>query len=106
MHIRGNSKLGKNLILPHVEKLVPGPYILAIPKYIFPQYLFHMNFRKSEEISAKLNDSVKNYNKNTNESPSPPPPPPAIPCRNRVKQFKYFSFFRSEIFYIYYSCLV
>ena len=32
----------------------------------FPKYSFHINFRKSQEISAKLNDSVKSYNKKTN----------------------------------------
>ena len=47
----------------------------------FPEPLFHINFRRSEEISAKLNDSVKSYNKNTNKREEgvnslPPPPHP------------------------------
>ena len=31
----------------------------------FPEYSFHINFTKKQEISAKLNDSVKSYNKKT-----------------------------------------
>ena len=35
-------------------------------KNFFPEYSFHINFKKSQEISAKLNDSVKSYNKKIN----------------------------------------
>ena len=55
MYIRENLKSGKILILPHIERLI-----------MMPEYSFHINFRRSQEISAKLNDSVKSYNKKTN----------------------------------------
>ena len=35
-------------------------------KNLFPEHSSHINFRKSHEISAKLNDLVKSYHKKTN----------------------------------------
>ena len=58
-------------------------------KKIFPEYSFHINFRKSQEISTKLNDSVKSYNKKTNRGGQISPPPP--PNRNRIKPIKVLS---------------
>ena len=57
-------------------------------KNLFPEHSSHINFRKSHEISAKLNDLVKSYHKKTNRrggraeaeedelaTPSTSPPP-------------------------------
>ena len=55
-------------------------------KNLFLEHSFHINFRKSHEISAKLNDLVKSYYKKSNrgdgaeakedELATPPTPPP------------------------------
>ena len=61
-------------------------------KKYFPEYSFHVNFRKSQETSAKLNDSVKTYNKKTNwESRIAQPP-----SRNRVNQTKIKIYFENK----------
>ena len=55
-------------------------------KNLFLEHSFHINCRKSHEISAKLNDLVKSYYKKSNrgdgaeaeedELATPPTPPP------------------------------
>ena len=54
-------------------------------KSFFSGISFYIHFSKSQEISAKLNDSVKNYNRNTNRGRIPV----TFPCRNRVNNVIY-----------------
>ena len=62
------SGIGQNFDLTTCRKIGPGT-INSCNTKIFSGRFIHINFRKSQEISAKLNDSVKSYNKKTIESP-------------------------------------
>ena len=59
-------KIGQNFDPITCRKI--GPMIInpCNTKKIFPEYSFHINFRKIQEKSSKLNDSVKSYNKKMN----------------------------------------
>ena len=46
------------MILPLVKKIGPRTINPRNTKKIFPEYSYHINFKKSQEISAKSNDSV------------------------------------------------
>lgn len=62
-------------------------------KSFSPEYQFHINFRKSQEISAKLNDTVKSYNKKTSTrgewAESPLRPPSLVGIRLNADRFWY-----------------
>ena len=59
-------KIGQNFDPTTRRKIGPRTKNPCNTKNFFPEYSFHINFRKSQEISAKLNDSVKSYNKKAN----------------------------------------
>ena len=61
-------KIGQNFDTTTCRKIINPCNKFLNPcnaKKIFPEYSFHINFRKSQEISTKLNDSIKSYNKKT-----------------------------------------
>ena len=72
-------KIGQNFDPTTCQKIGIGPRTIN-PRKFFPEYSFHTNFRKSQGISAILNNSVRSYNKKTNMggriATSLPPPTP------------------------------
>ena len=58
-------KMGQIFYATTCWKIDPSTINPCKTKMFFPEYSFHINFTKKQEISAKLNDSVKSYNKKT-----------------------------------------
>ena len=75
-------KIAQNFDPATCQKIAPRAISPCNTKKCFLEHSFHVNFRKGQEISSKLNDSVKSYNKKTNRGVGNLSPPP--PCRNRV----------------------
>ena len=54
-------KIKQNFEPTTCRKISPRTINPSNTKNVSPEYSFHINFRKSQEISAKLNVSVKSY---------------------------------------------
>ena len=63
VHLR-KFKIGHNFDPTTCQKIGPRTTSPCNTKIFFLEYSFHINFQESQEISAKLNDSIR-YSKNS-----------------------------------------